>query len=129
MLLACDEATCYRDIKDKTILPLARSLLTPAQQYLVDKHAPERMDLPSGRRAKITYAAEAQPYLSARIQDLYGVTDDLHIASGRHALLIHVLGPNHRPLQVTTSLRTFWSTTYPELRPQLARQYPKHEWR
>jgi len=129
VLLACDEATCYRDIKDKTILPLARSLLTPAQQYLVDKHAPERMDLPSGRRAKITYAAEAQPYLSARIQDLYGVTDDLHIASGRHALLIHVLGPNHRPLQVTTSLRTFWSTTYPELRPQLARQYPKHEWR
>jgi ATP-dependent helicase HrpB len=93
----------------------------------VDKHAPERLELPGGRRAKITYAAE--PFLAARIQDLYGVNDDLKIAMGRFPLTIQILAPNHRPVQITKSLRTFWTDAYPKLRQQLARQYPKHEWR
>lgn len=129
ILLACDGAACYRDIKDLPILPLARSLLTPAQQQLVDKHAPERLELPAGRRAKITYAAGAEPFLAARIQDLYGVNDDLKIAMGRFPLTIQILAPNHRPVQITKSLRTFWTDAYPKLRQQLQRQYPKHEWR
>jgi ATP-dependent helicase HrpB len=127
--LACEGATSYREIKDRPILNLARSLLTPAQQQLVEKHAPERLELPGGRRAKITYATNSPPVLSARIQDLYGVTDDLKIAAGRVSLIIHVLAPNHRPVQVTNSLKTFWIESYPKLKQQLQRQYPKHEWR
>ncbi|MBU6181372.1 MAG: ATP-dependent helicase HrpB [Verrucomicrobia bacterium] len=129
ILLACDHATCYRDIKDTPILPHARSLLTPAQLHLVDKHAPERFELPGGRRAKITYSESADPFLSARIQDLYGVQEDIRIAMGRHALTLHILAPNQRPVQVTRSLKTFWTETYPGLKTQLSRQYPKHEWR
>jgi ATP-dependent helicase HrpB len=101
--------------------------LVPGQ--LVDKHAPERLELPGGRRAKITYAQDSPPILSARIQDLYGVTDDLKIAAGRVPLVIHVLAPNHRPVQVTNSLKTFWIESYPKLKQQLQRRYPKHEWR
>ena len=127
--LACEGATNYREIKDRPILNLARTILSPAQQQLVEKHAPERLELPGGRRAKITYAADSQPILIARIQDLYGVTDDLKIAAGRVSLVIHVLAPNHRPVQVTNSLRTFWVESYPKLKQQLQRQYPKHEWR
>jgi len=127
--LACEDATNYREIKDRPILNLVRSLLTPAHQQLVDRHAPERLELPGGRRAKITYAPDSSPVLSARIQDLYGVTDDLKIAAGRVPLIIHVLAPNHRPVQVTNSLKTFWAESYPRLKQQLQRQYPKHEWR
>lgn len=127
--LACDGATNYRDIKDRPILPLARSLLTGPQQHLVDKHAPERLELPGGRRAKITYARDADPVLGARIQDLYGVNGDLKIAQGRVPLTIQVLAPNFRPVQVTKSLKTFWAESYPKLKQQLSRQYPKHEWR
>jgi ATP-dependent helicase HrpB len=129
ILLVCDGAVCYRDIKDVPVLPHARSLLTWEQQQFVEKHAPERMELPGGRRAKVTYAETADPFLSARIQDFYGVTDDIKIALGRHALTLHILAPSHRPVQVTRSLKSFWTETYPGLKQQLQRQYPKHEWR
>lgn len=128
LLLVCEAATCYRDIKDKPVLPFARELLTPAQQHVVDRQAPERLELPGGRRAKITYGA-GEPFLAARIQDLYGVDDDLRIARGRVPLTLQILAPNHRPVQITKSLRTFWTEAYPTLRQQLSRQYPKHEWR
>ena len=129
ILLVCDGATCYRDIKDAPVLPHARSLLTHAQQQLVDKHAPERLPLPGGRKAKITYAETAEPFLAARIQDLYGVNDDIRIAMNRHPLTLHILAPSHRPVQITKSLKSFWVETYPKLKQQLQRQYPKHEWR
>jgi ATP-dependent helicase HrpB len=129
ILLVCDGAVCYRDIKDAQVLPHAKSLLTWDQQQFVEKHAPERIELPGGRRAKVTYAETADPFLSARIQDFYGVTDDIKIALGRHALTLHILAPSHRPVQVTRSLKSFWTETYPGLKQQLQRQYPKHEWR
>jgi ATP-dependent helicase HrpB len=129
ILLVCDGAVCYRDIKDASVLPHAKSLLTWEQQQFVEKHAPERIELPGGRRAKVTYADTADPFLSARIQDFYGVTDDIKIALGRHALTLHILAPSHRPVQVTRSLKSFWTDTYPGLKQQLQRQYPKHEWR
>jgi ATP-dependent helicase HrpB len=129
ILLVCDGAVCYRDIKDAQVLPHAKSLLTWDQQQFVEKHAPERIELPGGRRAKVTYAETADPFLSARIQDFYGVTDDIKIALGRHALTLHILAPSHRPVQVTRSLKSFWTETYPVLKQQLQRQYPKHEWR
>ena len=129
ILLVCDSAVCYRDIKDAPVLPHARSLLTWEQQQFVEKQAPERIELPGGRRAKVTYSDTADPFLSARIQDFYGVTDDIKIALGRHALTLHILAPSHRPVQVTRSLKSFWTETYPGLKQQLQRQYPKHEWR
>ena len=127
--LACEGATNYRDIKDRPILSVARSQLSHAHQQLVDRHAPERIELPGGRRAKITYPADGQPFVGARIQDLYDVTGDLKIAAGRVKLPIHVLAPNFRPVQVTENLRSFWLEVYPKLKQQLQRQYPKHEWR
>ena len=129
ILLVCEGAVCYRGIKDAQVLSHAKSLLNWDQQQFVEKHAPERIELPGGRRAKVTYAETADPFLSARIQDFYGVTDDIKIALGRHALTLHILAPSHRPVQVTRSLKSFWTETYPGLKQQLQRQYPKHEWR
>lgn len=125
----CEGATCYRDIKDKPVLPALREWLDPRQLASLEKYAPERMALPGGRRAKITYPETGAPTLSARIQDLYGVEGGLTISGGRVALTLEILAPNHRPVQVTRDLASFWKDQYPQLKSSLQRRYPKHEWR
>ena len=125
----CLGAMSSREIKDRAVWPVVKSWLSAAQLELLDRMAPERFDLPGGRRAKITYAESAPPTLAARIQDLYGVDGDLRIAGGKVSLVIQVLAPNQRPVQVTTSLSNFWKESYPKLKQELQRKYPKHEWR
>lgn len=125
----CLGAFGYKDIKERAVWPVVKSWLSPSQQDLLEKMAPERLELPNGKRAKITYAENAQPTLGARIQDLYGVTGDLRIAGNKVPLLIQVLAPNYRPVQITTSLANFWKESYPRLKQELSRKYPKHEWR
>lgn len=125
----CFGAISYREIKDRNVWNVVKSWLSPAQQELVDAQTPERFELPNGRKAKITYAEGQPPTLAARIQDLYGVDTDLRIASGKISLVIQVLAPNFRPVQITTSLANFWKESYPKLKQELQRKYPKHEWR
>jgi ATP-dependent helicase HrpB len=125
----CFGGTSIREIKNRPVWPVVKSWLSPAQQELVESHAPERFELPNGRRAKIIYGEGQPPTLAARIQDLYGVDTDLKIAAGKVSLLIQVLAPNQRPVQITTSLTNFWKESYPKLKQELQRKYPKHEWR
>jgi ATP-dependent helicase HrpB len=125
----CHGATSYKEIKDRAVWPVVKSWLSPAQQQAVEQQAPERIELPGGRRAKLQYAATGPPVVAARIQDLYGVKEGLWIAQRRVAVRIEVLAPNHRPVQVTENLAGFWKETYPRLKQELQRKYPKHEWR
>jgi len=124
----CHGALGYKEIKDRPVWPILRAWLTSQQQAWVDEYTPERIELRSGRRAKVTYSADGPPTIAARIQDLYG-TNALAIAAGRIPVRIQVLAPNHRPVQVTDNLATFWRETYPKLKQELQRKYPKHEWR
>jgi ATP-dependent helicase HrpB len=124
----CHGAVSYKDIKGKPVWPVVKSWLSSQQQAWVDEYTPERIELKSGRRAKVTYSADGPPKLAARIQDLYG-TNSLTIAAGRVALRIEILAPNQRPVQVTDNLANFWRETYPKLKQELQRKYPKHEWR
>ncbi len=125
----CLGATSYREIKERPVWPVVKSWLSAKQQSLLDRLAPERIELPQGRRAKLSYTEGQSPILSARIQDLYGVDGSLKVCSGRVPVLIHVLAPNHRPVQITRDLNTFWQEAYPKIRQELKRKYPKHEWR
>ena len=85
--------------------------------------------LPNGKKAKSAYAASGPPVVAVKIQDLYGVNGSLFIADGRVSLVIQVLAPNHRPIQVTANLSTFWKEAYPKIKQEQQRKYPKHEWR
>jgi ATP-dependent helicase HrpB len=125
----CHGALSVKDVKDREVWPVLRQWLSAEQAAWVEAQAPERFKLPGGRAAKVRYAAEGEPVLAARIQDLYGVTGALSVASGRAPLVIEVLAPNFRPVQVTRSLETFWAESYPRLKQELQRKYPKHEWR
>jgi ATP-dependent helicase HrpB len=125
----CEGATSYKEIKERPVVPILKSWLSPSQQATLDSIAPERIQLPNERHAKITYSADAPPTIAVRIQDLYGVPDRVTIARGQIPLRIQVLAPNHRPIQVTDDLRTFWRESYPRIKQELQRKYPKHEWR
>jgi ATP-dependent helicase HrpB len=118
-----------RDIVNRPVWPVLKAWVGPGQEALIDRYAPDRLQLPSGHRARIRYAEDAPPTLSARIQDLYGLLETPSMAMDHQPLLIEILAPNQRPVQVTTDLANFWHITYPELKPQLQKRYPKHEWR
>jgi ATP-dependent helicase HrpB len=124
----CQGATSYKEIKERPVAPILKSWLSAAQQAGLDQLAPEQIKLPNERNARITYGASHAPTIAARIQDLYGVANSLTIGNGRVALRIEVLAPNHRPIQVTDDLTTFWRDSYPKVKQELQRKYPKHRW-
>ncbi len=125
----CLGAYSARELLEQPVWPVLKAWLSPGQEDLIDTHAPERLQLPNGHKARLRYAADAPPVLSARIQDLYDLTQTPTIAMGRQPLVIEILAPNQRPVQVTTDLAGFWTTTYPEIKKELQKRYPKHEWR
>ena len=125
----CLGAVTYKDIKDRDVKPVVTSWLSANQRGLLDKYAPERVTLPNGRTPKVTYERESPPYISLRIQELFGVTQTPSIGMGRVPLSIHILAPSMRPVQVTNDLANFWREHYPRIKSELQRKYPKHEWR
>jgi ATP-dependent RNA helicase HrpB len=125
----CQGAKSYKEIKERPVWPAVKSWLSAAQQERLDELAPERIKLAGGRAAKITYGDGAAPTIAARIQDLYDTPRGLAVGRGRIALRIQVLAPNHRPIQITNDLETFWREGYPKIKKELQRKYPKHEWR
>jgi ATP-dependent helicase HrpB len=124
----CRGAVGYREVKDKPALPALQSLLTPAQRSALEKLAPERHELPGGRKARLLYKATGQVTMSALIQDLYGVNATPKLAAGKAEVTIEILAPNRRPIQITKDLNSFWKETYPKIKPELSRRYPKHKW-
>ncbi|WP_448577907.1 ATP-dependent helicase HrpB [Thermosphaera sp.] len=125
----CLGAFSQKDVRDRPVLPVLQQLRPAKQRETIDRLAPEYVRLPSGRRARVCYRDTADPYLAARIQDLYGLEQTPRILGGRYPLTIRILAPNERPVQITRDLRSFWQEVYPRVRGELRRRYPKHEWR
>jgi ATP-dependent helicase HrpB len=125
----CHGAVSYKDIKEREVKPVVMSWLSEAQRGLLDKHAPERLSLPNGRTPKVTYEATGLPHISLRIQELYDVTQTPKIAMGRVPVLVHILTPGMKPIQITQDLASFWREHYPRIKSELQRKYPKHLWR
>ena len=125
----CHGALGYKDIKDRPVKPVVKSWLSVAQQELLDQHAPERLSLPNGRTPKVSYEAGNSPHIALRIQELYDVTQTPTIAMGRVPVLVHILTPGMKPIQITRDLAGFWREHYPRIKSELQRKYPKHLWR
>ena len=125
----CHGAVSYKDIKEREVKPVVMSWLSHAQRELLDKHAPERLTLPNGRTPKVNYENGRTPFISLRIQKLYDVNQTPKIALGRVPVVVHILTPGMKPVQVTQDLANFWREHYPKIKSELARKYPKHFWR
>ena len=94
----------------------------------LERVAPARLRLPSGRWVRVNYARGRAPWIEGKLQEFFGERSTPRIADGKVALVVHLLGPNRRPAQTTTDLAGFWERLYPALRRQLRRRYPRHDW-
>ncbi|MFZ5493152.1 MAG: ATP-dependent helicase HrpB [Pseudomonadota bacterium] len=118
-----------RRLDDLSTGPLHAALaaqLDHAQSRRLDAELPRELTV-NGRARAIDYTADA-PVLAVRLQDLLGAQDTPRLASGRVALLLHLLSPAGRPLAVTADLAGFWRGAYAEVRKQMRGRYPKHPW-
>jgi ATP-dependent helicase HrpB len=95
---------------------------------LLDEIAPLSIRLKNGRQIKIHYEEGRPPWISSRLQDFFGMQETPRIGPDNTPLVIHLLAPNHRAVQTTTDLAGFWERLYPQVRRELMRRYPKHEW-
>ena len=124
----CSGATSYKQIKDRPVWSALKDWLPAHQSGLLDHLTPERIELSNGKAVKVRYAEGEKPKVSVLIQHLFGRTDSPTICDGRVPVVIEILAPNHRPVQVTEDLAGFWTGSYPAVRAQLRGRYPKHEW-
>ncbi|BAU26343.1 ATP-dependent helicase HrpB [Aneurinibacillus soli] len=103
-------------------------MLSWEDRQKLDAEAPTHIIVPSGSRIPIDYSDPQQPVLAVRLQEVFGLMETPCIARGRIPLLIHLLSPANRPVQVTRDLASFWCTTYFEIKKDLKGRYPKHYW-
>jgi len=94
----------------------------------LDRLAPESLAIPSGRKARLEYRDDGGVLASVKLQELFGLADTPVVGPGRTPVTFSLLAPNGRPVQTTSDLRSFWNTTYAEVRKQLRGRYPKHPW-
>jgi ATP-dependent helicase HrpB len=95
----------------------------------LDSLAPEKIEVPSGSMIAVNYFSDGRsPYIEVRLQEVFGLTETPTINEGRTKLILHLLSPGYKPVQVTQDLKSFWKTTYHEVRKELRMRYPKHSW-
>ena len=110
------------------LIPALRGRLSFEQARTLDIEAPELIVVPTGNKIRLVYEPGRPPVLAVRLQELFGLAQTPRLAFGRVPVLLHLLGPNHRPVQVTNDLESFWNTTYFQVRKDLRNRYPKHAW-
>ncbi|MFY0605249.1 MAG: ATP-dependent helicase HrpB [Cyclobacteriaceae bacterium] len=117
------------DLKKLDLAEILKSALSWEDQKLLDQLAPAKIKVPSGSFIRLLYRPDGEPpILSVRLQELFGLLETPHINQGKQGVLIHLLSPGFKPVQITSDLRSFWENTYFEVRKELKRRYPKHEW-
>ena len=115
-------------LRDGGLLRVLEQQLSPAARRGLEEIAPERSRLPSGRQVTIHYEANQPPWIASRLQDFFGMRETPSVARGAVPLVVHLLAPNQRPVQMTSDLAGFWQRLYPQVRRELSRRYPKHKW-
>ncbi|MBL8199488.1 MAG: ATP-dependent helicase HrpB [Chromatiales bacterium] len=105
-----------------------RGLLDWPRQQRLDELAPTHLTVPSGSRIPLDYLDGPVPSLSVRLQEVFGLTATPRVAGGRVPVLMKLLSPARRPVQVTQDLESFWNTTYHDVRRELKGRYPRHYW-
>jgi ATP-dependent helicase HrpB len=128
----CEGKRSFAELREAAragdLLGVLRRKLSPEQARLLAAMAPERIALMSGRQARVNYERQQPPWVASRMQDFFGMKEGLKVAGGRVSVVLHLLAPNQRPVQVTADLAGFWARHYPQARRELSRRYPRHAW-
>lgn len=123
----CHGAVSYKEIKEANVWRVLREWLSHAQRVALDAYCPERVDLPNGQTAKVTYG-KGDPFISVRVSHLFGMWETPTVANGRVPLLVHILTPGQKPWQMTKDLKGFWASGYFQMKKEVAGRYPRHPW-
>jgi ATP-dependent helicase HrpB len=100
----------------------------PDESRRLAELAPDSIPVPSGRRAPLTYQDEGTVVAAVKLQELFGLAETPRVGPRREPVLLSLLAPNGRPVQLTRDLRSFWERTYPDVRKELRGRYPRHPW-
>ena len=122
-------ATSVAELKKIDLCAALWTLLSYEQQQAVDRLAPTHLPVPTGSRIRLDYRQGAEaPVLRVRLQECFGLVDTPRVDDGRRPVLMELLSPGFKPVQLTADLRSFWENTYFEVRKELRRRYPRHAW-
>lgn len=125
---ACEGRRSFAELRKANLLGTALDTLAPEGRAALERLAPSHVTLGGGRRLRVHYELDRDPWVESRLQDFFGTAQGPTVAQGRAPLVLHLLAPNMRAVQVTTDLAGFWDRHYPEQRKALMRRYPKHDW-
>jgi ATP-dependent helicase HrpB len=109
------------------VTPLA-SLLSRTQRQELDRLAPAQLTVPSGSRIRIDYENDESPVLAVRLQEMFGCQETPRVGGGKVPVMVHLLSPAGRPVQVTKDLASFWRSAYQDVKKELRGRYPRHHW-
>ena len=110
------------------IFTILRAPVSWQVQKKIDELAPTHITVPSGSSIAIDYTCDPGPVLAVRLQEMFGLQQSPCIAGGLQPLLIHLLSPASRPVQITSDLASFWETGYQQVKKELRGKYKKHYW-
>lgn len=123
------KATTSAELKKIDMKAVIWGLLEYEQQQNVERLAPTHVQMPNGHRIRVDYRQGAEaPVVSVRLQECFGMTETPRVNDGNQPLLMELLSPGFKPVQLTQDLHSFWETTYFDVRKELRRRYPKHAW-
>jgi ATP-dependent helicase HrpB len=113
---------------DGGLIRAIEQAMGPEARRTLEEVAPTRIRLLRRREVKVHYEAGHSPWVASRLQDFFGMRETPAVARGSVPVVVRLLAPNQRPVQMTTDLAGFWQRLYPQLRKELARRYPRHAW-
>jgi ATP-dependent helicase HrpB len=122
----CEGKSSFAELRDAGLLDLLKARSPLARR--LDALAPERIAIANGRTAEVHYEEGKSPWLEAYLQDFFGMLATPKVGDARVPIVLHLLAPNKRAVQVTSDLEGFWERHYPAIRKELMRKYPKHNW-
>ena len=123
------KASTVAELKRIDLCAALWATLTYPQQQAVDRLAPSHITVPTGSQIRVEYRQGADaPVVRVRLQECFGLVDTPRVDDGRRPVLMELLSPGFKPVQLTSDLRSFWEGTYYEVRKELKRRYPKHAW-
>jgi ATP-dependent helicase HrpB len=124
----CAGRRSFAELREASLPDALLAALPAKGRAALERLAPERVTLPGGRGARVHYERGKPPWIESRLQDFFGMAQGPSVAGGKVPLVLHLLAPNQRAVQVTTDLAGFWERHYPALRRELGRRYPRHAW-
>jgi ATP-dependent helicase HrpB len=122
-------ATKSADLMKIDLYAALSSILSWDQQQMLDRLAPSRIVVPSGSNIRLQYFPDGKaPVIEVRLQEVFGLVETPAVNEGRTPIVLHLLSPGYKPIQVTQDLKSFWGNTYNEVRKELRMRYPRHSW-